>query len=248
MDIDAREDRQDDNALLELASMIDEGRPIDWDSKEGAARGDDERALLQGLRLLAALTRVYRDPDAIGGDTLPDVLVDPERLPATWGSLTVLEPVGKGVFAKVYRARDSLKRDVALKLFPVTPENAAALTGRVLREGSLLAKINHRNVVVVHGVEQSNGFVGLWMEFIHGRTMEDEMRTRGPLGAEEATLIGVDLCRALAAVHGRGLVHRDIKAQNVMREEGGRTVLMDFGAGTELTAGLRGLLDKAGPP
>ena len=248
MDIDAREDRQDDIALLELASMIDEGRPIDWTSKEGAARGDDERALLQGLRLLAALTRVYRDPDAIGVDTLPDVLVDPERLPATWGSLTVLEPVGKGGFAKVYRARDALKRDVALKLFPVTPENAAALTGRVLREGSLLAKINHRNVVVVHGVEQSNGFVGLWMEFIHGRTMEDELRTRGPLGAEEATLIGVDLCRALAAVHGRGLVHRDIKAQNVMREEGGRTVLMDFGAGTELTAGLRGLLDTAGTP
>ena len=137
---------------------------------------------------------------------------------------------------------------MALKLFPVTPENADALSRRVLREGSLLAKINHRNVVVVHGVEQSNGFVGLWMEFIQGRTMEDELRTRGPLGAEEATLIGVDLCRALAAVHGRGLVHRDIKAQNVMREEGGRTVLMDFGAGTELTAGLRGLLDTAGTP
>ena len=248
MDIDAREDRQDDMALLELASRIDEDRPIDWESEEGAARGDDERALLQGLRLLAALTRVYRDPDAIGLDTSPEVLVDPERLPATWASLTVLEPVGKGGFAKVYRARDALKRDVALKLFPVTPENAAALSGRVLREGSLLAKINHRNVVVVHGVEQSNGFVGLWMEFIHGRTMEDELRTRGPLGAEEASLIGVDLCRALAAVHGRGLVHRDIKAQNVMREEGGRTVLMDFGAGTELTAGLRGLLDMAGTP
>ena len=245
MNIDAHDD---DGALLELASRIDEDRPIDWESEEGAARGDDERALLAGLRLLAALTRVYRDPDAIGPDTLPDVLVDPERLPATWGSLTVLEPVGKGGFAKVYRARDALKRDVALKLFPVTPENSAALSGRVLREGSLLAKINHRNVVVVHGVEQSNGFVGLWMEFIHGRTMEDELRTRGPLGAEEATLIGVDLCRALAAVHGRGLVHRDIKAQNVMREEGGRTVLMDFGAGTELTAGLRGLLDMAGTP
>jgi serine/threonine protein kinase len=248
VDIDAREDRQDDIALLELASRIDEDRPIDWESEEGAARGDDERALLAGLRLLAALTRVYRDPDAIGVDTLPEVLVDPERLPATWGSLTVLEPVGKGGFAKVYRARDALKRDVALKLFPVTPENAAALSGRVLREGSLLAKINHRNVVVVHGVDQSNGFVGLWMEFIHGRTMEDELRTRGPLGAEEASLIGVDLCRALAAVHGRGLVHRDIKAQNVMREKGGRTVLMDFGAGTELTAGLRGLLDMAGTP
>ncbi len=245
MDIDGRED---DGPLLELASMIDEDQPIDWDSEEGVARGDDERAVLAELRVLAALTRVYRDPDAIGLDTLPEVLVDPERLPATWASLTVLEPVGRGGFAKVYRARDALKRDVALKLFPVTPENAGALSARVLREGSLLGKINHRNVVVVHGVEESNGFVGLWMEFIHGRTMEDELRTRGPLGAEEASLIGVDVCRALAAVHGRGLVHRDIKAQNVMREEGGRTVLMDFGAGTELTAGLRRSLDMAGTP
>ncbi len=56
------------------------------------------------------------------------------------------------------------------------------------------------------------------------------------------------MCQALAAVHGRGLVHRDIKAQNVMREEGGRTVLMDFGAGTELATGLRKPLDMAGTP
>ncbi len=71
MDIDIREDRedredrQDDGALLELASMIDEDQPINWDS-EGEARGADERAVLAELRVLAALTRVYRDPDAVG--------------------------------------------------------------------------------------------------------------------------------------------------------------------------------------
>ena len=73
-----REDRKT-TALLELASMIDEDQPIDWDSEEGVARGDDERAVLAELRVLAALTRVYRDPDAVGLDTLPEVLVDPER-------------------------------------------------------------------------------------------------------------------------------------------------------------------------
>ena len=245
MDIDIRED---DGALLELASMIDEDQPIDWDSEEDGARGDDERAVLAELRVLAALTRVYRDPDATGLETEVQELVAPAQLPAKWGSLTVLESVGKGGFAKVYRARDVLNRDVALKLFPVTPENSGALSSRVLREGSLLAKVSHRNVVVVHGVERSNGFIGLWMEFIHGRTMEDELRARGPLSAEEATPIGVDLCQALAAVHGRGLVHRDVKAQNVMREDGGRTVLMDFGAGTELATGLRQSLDMAGTP
>ena len=174
--------------------------------------------------------------------------MDQDRLPATWGQLTVLEPVGKGGFARVYRARDALNRNVALKLFPVTPENADALARRVLREGSLLAKVKHSNVVVVHGVHETKEFVGLWMEFISGRTMEAELRARGPLSAEEATPIGIDLCRALAAVHGRGLVHRDVKAQNVMREDGGRTVLMDFGAGTELATGLGKPYDTAGTP
>jgi len=248
VDIDIREDRQDDVALLALASRIDDDQSIDWDREQGGARGDDERAVLAELRVLAALTRVYRDPDATGLETEPQPLADPERLPATWGPLTVLQPVGKGGFARVYRARDALGRDVALKLFPVTPENTGALSSRVLREGSLLAKISHRNVVVVHGVERSGGFVGLWMEFIHGRTMEDELRARGPLSAEEATPIGVDLCQALAAVHGRGLVHRDVKAQNVMREDGGRTVLMDFGAGTELATGVLPPHDMAGTP
>jgi eukaryotic-like serine/threonine-protein kinase len=239
--------RDDDVSLIALASKIDDDQPIDWDS-EGEAYGDEERAVLAELRVLAALTRVYRDPEAVESDTGPQAATDPAQVPAAWGQLTVLEPVGKGGFARVYRARDALDRNVALKLFPVTPENASALASRVLREGSLLAKVKHGNVVVVHGVDQSKDFVGLWMEFIDGRTMEDELRARGPLSAEEATPIGVDLCRALAAVHGRGLVHRDVKAQNVMREDGGRTVLMDFGAGTELATGLRKSHDMAGTP
>lgn len=254
MDIDIRDDGEDqrDGVLAKLASMIDEGQPIDWDREELEARGANERAVLAELRLLAVLTRVYRDPDAV--ELEPPIQTEVQEPaasalpPAAWGSLTVFEQVGKGGFAKVYRARDVLSRDVALKLFPVTAENAGALSSRVLREGSLLAKIRHRNVVVVHGVERSNGFVGLSMEFIHGRTIEDELRARGPLSAEEATPIAVDLCQALAAVHGRGLVHRDIKAQNVMREDGGRTVLMDFGAGTELATGLRKPIDTAGTP
>jgi len=69
------------------------------------------------------------------------------------------------------------------------------------------------------------------MEFVHGRTLESWLLAHGALGPGEAATLGVDLCRALAAVHSAGLVHGDVKAQNVMREDGGRTVLMDFGAG-----------------
>src|SRR5213594_3781254 len=84
------------------------------------------------------------------------------------------------------------------------------------------------------GAERIEGRVGLWMEFVRGQTLEDVLGTQGPLSARDATSIGIDLCFALAAVHGAGIIHRDIKAHNVMKEEGGRIVLMDFGAGLDL--------------
>jgi serine/threonine-protein kinase len=69
------------------------------------------------------------------------------------------------------------------------------------------------------------------MEFVRGLTLEQMLVSHGPFSAREAGLVGYELCGALAAVHRAGLVHRDVKAQNVMREEGGRLVLVDFGAG-----------------
>ena len=237
-------DRPEDDHALVLANLIDDDQPIDWESEAVVATSDDERAVLAELRVLAALTRVYRDPDSVGA-TEAMAPADPAHAPASWASLTILEQIGRGSFASVYRARDVLGRNVALKLFPITQENAGALSSRVLREGSLLARIEHTNVVTVYGVERSNGYDGLWMQFVNGRTLEQELQARGPLSGEEAALIGLDLCKALAAVHGRGLVHRDVKAQNVMREERGRTVLMDFGAGAEL-AGLDRTLEMAG--
>src|SRR5207244_2811767 len=101
----------------------------------------------------------------------------------------------------------------------------------VIDEGRLLARIRHPNVVTVHGADRIDGRVGLWMEYIHGRTLERSLAEQGPFSAPEAGEIGIQVCRALAAVHQAGLLHRDIKAQNVMREDGGRLVLMDFGAG-----------------
>jgi TolB-like protein/Tfp pilus assembly protein PilF len=90
-------------------------------------------------------------------------------------------------------------------------------------------------VVTIHGADVFDGRAGIWMEFVAGRTLKAIVAEQGPFGPSEAAVIGRDLCRALAAVHHRGFVHRDVKAQNVMREAGGRTVLMDFGAGEAAT-------------
>ena len=162
----------------------------------------------------------------------------------TWGEFRVIAELGRGGFGRVYHAWDpTLARDIALKVvrLPDSTEAAAAL-----HEGRMLARVRHRNVVTVYGAQQIGEEVGVWMELIRGRHLSQVIREQGPMGPEEATVIGISLCQALAAVHGAGLLHRDIKANNVMRESGGRIVLMDFGTGRESGPAAAG--DLAGTP
>ncbi len=107
---------------------------------------------------------------------------------------------------------------------------------RLLDEARRLARIRHPNVVAVYGADLCDGRVGIWTELIDGPNLEQRLATDGPLGAGEATSIGLDLCRALAAIHAAGLVHGDVKAANVLRERGGRIVLGDLGSATETGA------------
>ncbi len=155
----------------------------------------------------------------------------------TWGEFTLLEELGRGGFGVVYRAWDtSLRRDVALKLVNVRNLPAGS-DATLLREGQLMARVRHQNVVTVFSAQLIGTDVGLAMEYIQGRTLSALLAQHGPMSAHEAAVIGVALCGALAAVHRVGLIHRDIKASNVMREHGGRIVLMDFGAGREFDGG-----------
>lgn len=163
-----------------------------------------------------------------------------------WGHLSLIEPIGRGGYGRVFRAWDpALAREVALKLVRVPRPDPASVTA-MLREGRLLARVRHANVVTVHGAQQVGDEIGLWMELVRGRSLAEIVVQDGPMGAEEAAVVGVSVCRALAAVHAEGLVHRDVKAQNVMREAGGRIVLMDFGTGRDL--GRERHFDPAGTP
>ena len=125
-----------------------------------------------------------------------------------------------GPFGTVYRAWDpNLQREVALKLVDFD-DGDAAIQSAVINEARLLARVRHSNVVAIHGADQTDGKVGLWMEFIRGRTLREIVSELGPFSPREAAGICLELARALAAVHAAGLVHRDVKAQNVMREQG----------------------------
>lgn len=150
-----------------------------------------------------------------------------------WEHLTVLAEVGRGAFGRVYRAWDpALQMEVALKLIRVDTREAE-FAESVFHEARLLVKVRHPNVVTVLGARRVGPDVGIWMEFINGPTLADAIERDGPMRPLEAAAAGIAICDALAAVHGAGLLHRDIKARNVMRDASGRIVLMDFGAGAD---------------
>lgn len=164
-------------------------------------------------------------------ETVEDVEEAPD-LPFQWGSLEVLEAIGAGSFGRVYRAHDSaLRRDVALKLRPVDPSGRIEGGEDHLEEARRLARVRHPNVLVVYGAEVHDGWAGIWTDLVSGESLDLLLRQTGPFAREALLRVGVDLCRALAAVHAASLVHGDVKPANAMRDADGRILLMDFGAG-----------------
>jgi serine/threonine protein kinase/Tfp pilus assembly protein PilF len=231
-----------------LLQSVADCAPVDWAALDAAAATSAERTSYRNLRLVARVAELHRtlvldEQDGPGWAPASDEgsMADP----STWGHLSITSRLASGAFGRIYRAHDSqLNRDVALKLLRGDIAMFRPVE-RLLAEARTLAQVRHPNVVTVHGADVRDGRAGLWMELVEGQTLDDWLSAHGPMGAGEATSLGIDLCRALAAVHSAGLVHGDVKAQNVMREKGGRIVLMDFGAGRAQGAEAAGV---AGTP
>jgi serine/threonine-protein kinase len=236
-----------DDRISTLAEAVADGVDVDWADAESSAADPVERALIQQLRVLADLVQLHRssgqEPDALeAGDAS-------RTTPASWGSLEIREEIGSGTFGRVYKAWDArLDREVALKLLHVTRSDEHERLSPAVEEGRLLARIRHPNVVTVFGADRIDGVVGLWMEIVNGRTLKAIQQQHGPFSAQEAVVFALDICRALAAVHTAGFIHGDIKAQNVMRESGGRIVLMDFGAAGFITLNSDSMVRQTGTP
>lgn len=212
--------------LDDLSEAISDGRPVDWDGVE--ATDSATRELVEQLRVLADIAKLHREtlPEPSDGHiTTPELLA--EVVGGRWGRLILRRIIGRGGRGLVYRAWDpQLEREVALKVIAEAPED---LVSDVIAEARQLARVQHPNVATIYGADRIDGTTGLWMELIEGRTLERMLREDGRFSAREAALVGVDVCSALAAVHKAGVLHRDVKAQNVMRDRDGRVVLMDFG-------------------
>jgi len=217
----------DDRLITDIIRSIAAGSSVNWDAAGAVDTNASTQSLLDELKVIAQIAHVH-GVSRSDAETLDGALRDGPL--STWGPLAIVEPVGRGSYGDVYRAWDSrLDRHVALKI--LRDAESAPTNAPTVQEGRLLARVRHPNVVTVFGADRIDNRVGLWMEFVEGETLDAIVRGRGPLTPSEAVGIGIEVCRGLEAVHQAGLVHRDIKAQNVMRQADGRVVLMDFGAG-----------------
>jgi len=155
--------------------------------------------------------------------------------------------IGRGGNGIVYRARDvRLKRNVAVKLLPPELAYRAEIRTRFLQEAQTAAQLSHPHIVPIYTVDEKDGLVYFVMAFIDGESLGGRLRARGPTNADDTRRILREVGQALAYAHGRGVIHRDIKPDNILIGSDGRALVTDFGiaramdettgSGTRLTA------------
>ncbi|MBC7895289.1 MAG: serine/threonine protein kinase, partial [Cytophagaceae bacterium] len=147
------------------------------------------------------------------------------------GEYSIQRELGRGGMGVVYLARDvQLDRDVAIKVLPTHLAETPSACERFLREARMAAGLSHPHIVPIHRVSETGGFVFFVMSYIEGETLGERLRSSGPLPPVEATRVMREVAWALAYAHGRGLVHRDVKPDNILLEAGsGRALVTDFG-------------------
>jgi serine/threonine protein kinase len=154
--------------------------------------------------------------------------------------------IGRGGMGIVYRAKDTrLKRTVAVKLLPPELAYRDEIRSRFLREAEMAAQLSHPNIVPIYSVDEKDGCVYFIMAYVDGETLAQRLSMRGRLGIVEARTLLRQVADALAYAHARGVIHRDIKPDNIMlSRDDGHAMVTDFGiaraaddtTGTRLTA------------
>jgi serine/threonine-protein kinase len=147
------------------------------------------------------------------------------------GRYSLERELGRGGMGVVFLARDvALDRPVAIKLLPPAMAAQAALRQRFLREAQLAAKLSHPNIIPIFAVGEVDDFVFFVMAYVDGQTLGHRIQSRGPMTPAEGTRMIQEVAWALAYAHLRGIVHRDVKPDNILLEQGtGRALVSDFG-------------------
>ncbi|MFG6193851.1 serine/threonine-protein kinase [Nonomuraea sp. JJY05] len=165
----------------------------------------------------------------------------------------LVEPLGEGGMGVVWRAYDELlDRTVAIKEVRYTgvgDAKRAELNGRTIREARAAGRLDHPSVIVIHDVVEEDGRPWIVMQLVRSRSLAEVVRERGPLTVGQVAVIGGRVLDALRAAHATGVLHRDVKPENVLLADDGRVVLTDFGiASLEAEAGLTATGGLVGTP
>jgi len=153
------------------------------------------------------------------------------------GPYEVGEVIGSGGMGDVYRATDTtLDREVAIKALPRSFASDAGRVARFEQEAKVLASLNHPNIAQIYGLERGGESALIVMELVEGATLADRI-ARGPIPADEALAIAMQIAAALEAAHDRGIVHRDLKPANIKLRPDGTVKVLDFGIAKPFDAG-----------
>jgi serine/threonine-protein kinase len=170
---------------------------------------------------------------------------------AVSGRYALERELGRGGMGAVYLGRDlKLDRLVAIKVLPPELGVRPELRERFLRETRTAASFSHPNIVSVHGVEEIGALLFFVMTFVEGETLSQRVQRQGPLSVADATRMLQEVAWALSYAHGRGVVHRDVKPDNILVERAtGRAMVMDFGIARSVAAsGLTQMGETVGTP
>ncbi|MFI7634658.1 serine/threonine-protein kinase [Nonomuraea sp. NPDC049400] len=165
----------------------------------------------------------------------------------------LIEPLGEGGMGVVWRAYDELlDRTVAIKEVRYTgvgDAKRAELNRRTIREARAAGRLDHPSVIVIHDVVEEDGRPWIVMQLVRSRSLAEVLREQGPLTVGQAAVIGGRVLDALRAAHATGVLHRDVKPENVLLADDGRVVLTDFGiASLEAEGGLTATGGLVGTP
>ena len=237
----------DSNTVMDFPKASSDGGDT-FDTKEGLVNSEATIAdgMVSPVVPPASVRQPVRPQVAPADLELGDVLGD---------RYEIIQLLGEGGMGAVYKARDrELDRFVALKTIRRELSSKSSTLARFKQELLLSRQVTHKNVIRIYDLGDADGVKFITMEFVEGRDLRSIIREKKKLSPQESVDIMRQVCQGLEAAHNVGVIHRDLKPQNIMQENGGRILVMDFGLartkegmGMTQTGALVGTLEYMSP-